>query len=265
MAPISELLLPPVELAGCVFAGIYRDTRGARLGCADRVNHFPASPLVAVSYVMAGELRLIPGGAEWRAAEAVAPIPAVHVVGPQGRPVSSWSPGPVAALTVGIYPDAWRLLGGDGAFGRVPEVLRMDPGEGWAGVCARLIPVWAAVRPAGWKPARDLGDWVRGAVARAALSGPGQSLRSLERRLKRSSGQTRGTLAFFEHFERLHALSLRSPDVPLAELAVEAGYADQSHMGRAVRRATAMSPARLNRAIAEEEPFWCYRLLGERF
>lgn len=257
--------MPPPELAGCVFAGIYRDTRGVNLSDADRVNHFPASPLVAVSYVAEGELRLIPGGAGWRAAEGMVPIPPVHVVGPQKRPVSSWSPGEIVALSVGVYPDAWALLGGDPAFRSVPEVFRMDPSLGWDGVCARLGPAWAKVRPKGWGEARRLGDWVRSAVARAALSGPGQSLRSLERRLKRSSGQTRGTLAFFESFERLHELSVRSPDAPLADLALEAGYADQSHMGRAVRRATAMSPARLNRAIAEEEPFWCYRLLGERY
>ena len=208
---------------------------------------------------------MIPGGAGWQAAERVPPIPPVHVVGPQRRPVSSWSPGDVVALSVGIYPDAWALLGGDPAFESIPEVLQMDPALGWDGVCARLAPAWARVRPKGWSEARGLGDWVRGAVARAALSGPGQSLRSMERRLKRSSGQTRSTLAFFETFERLHALSLQSPDAPLPDLALEAGYADQSHMGRAVRRATALSPARLNRAIATEEPFWCYRLLGERF
>ena len=46
---------------------------------------------------------------------------------------------------------------------------------------------------------------------------------------------------------------------------VEGGFADQSHMGRAVRRATGFSPARLNRMIESEESFWCYRLLGQRF
>ena len=48
-------------------------------------------------------------------------------------------------------------------------------------------------------------------------------------------------------------------------LAGDAGYSDQSHMGRAVRRATGFSPARLNRMIESEESFWCYRLLGQRF
>jgi hypothetical protein len=36
-------------------------------------------------------------------------------------------------------------------------------------------------------------------------------------------------------------------------------------MGRAVKRATGFSPGQINRLIATEEPFWCYRLLGERF
>jgi AraC-like DNA-binding protein len=50
-----------------------------------------------------------------------------------------------------------------------------------------------------------------------------------------------------------------------AGLTTEAAFSDQSHMGRAVRRATGFSPAHLNRVIATEEAFWCYRLLGERF
>ena len=72
-------------------------------------------------------------------------------------------------------------------------------------------------------------------------------------------------LGFYAAFENLHRLSVERPDEPLAMLAGDAGYSDQSHMGRAVRRATGFSPARLNRMIESEESFWCYRLLGQRF
>jgi len=60
-------------------------------------------------------------------------------------------------------------------------------------------------------------------------------------------------------------LILAEPTATPAELAAEAGFADQSHLGRALKRATGFSPVSLNRKIATEEPFWCYRLLGERF
>jgi NAD(P)-dependent dehydrogenase (short-subunit alcohol dehydrogenase family) len=50
-----------------------------------------------------------------------------------------------------------------------------------------------------------------------------------------------------------------------ALLAAEAGYADQAHMGREVRRITGMPPAKIVNLIATEESYWPYRLLGERY
>ena len=79
------------------------------------------------------------------------------------------------------------------------------------------------------------------------------------------SGHTRRSLDFYSAFEKLHEISRRHSESSLADIAYASGYADQSHMGRVVRRATRFTPARLNRAIQTEEPFWCYRLLGERF
>lgn len=138
------------------------------------------------------------------------------------------------------------------------------PDEAWQALCDVLIPLWQGGETA--KPKTlHLADWARGTIARAALSGPGQSLRAAERRLKRWTGQTRQTLSFFADFEGLHRISRAEPDGNLAQIAHEAGYADQSHMGRSVRRATGFSPAKLNHLIATHEAFWCYRLLGERF
>jgi AraC-like DNA-binding protein len=71
-------------------------------------------------------------------------------------------------------------------------------------------------------------------------------------------------LSFYAAIDDLHRLSIDGRDKPLAQLALEAGYADQSHMGRAVRRATGFSPARLNQRIRTEPAFWYYRLAGER-
>lgn len=268
--PKSALFLPPAPVAACVFGAVFRDTRDAGLSAADRVNHFPASPLVAVTFTLHGALRLL---APVHLA-APDPVPEVWVCGPTDQPVSSVSDGDVTAITVSFYPDAWRALGGEADFAKVPNSLKeplaylatsMDTQRSWDAFCAALAPVWRNARNDQWHAVRGVADWAHSAMLRAAMSGAGQSLRSFERRLKRSSGHTQRTLAFYAHLENLFQVARENADKPLSEIALTAGYSDQSHMGRALRRATGFSPAQINRAIATEEPFWCYRLLGERF
>ena len=272
LGPKSFLLQPPRALSGCLFAAIVRDTRGIALSDHDRLNHFPASPLVSVTCVLEGDIHLVPTGDGIEEARAAAPMPRFSVMPPQDTPTVSWSPGPVLAIAVGFYPDAWARLT---SRHDVPHMLERaftdgaDIHAGWTLFGAGLAPVWKSVREAAALPGRtgapQLADWSRALIARAALAGSGRSLRSAERRLRRWSGQTRQSLAFYAAFDDLHRLSVQKKDVPLAQLALDAGYSDQSHMGRAVRRATGFSAARLNRLIETEEAFWCYRLLGERF
>jgi AraC-like DNA-binding protein len=271
MPAAARLLLPRPALAGCLFAGLWRDTRGAALDDAQRLSHFPASPLIGVTWVLAGEIRLLaPGGFARR--HSVPPLPRVSVAGPQNHPTTSWTPGPVLALSLGVYPDAWaRLTGGlplpaaDQPPVAAPDLLARltdDAALDWDRLQDAVSALWHEAEGA---PHARLGDWARSLAARAALSGPGTSLRSMERRIRRWTGQTRGALSLFAGVDDLHARVSRATPASLAELAAEAGYADQSHMGRAVRRVTGYSPARLNRLIAEDEAFWPYRLLGERF
>lgn len=273
-SPVSKLLLPHQALAGCVFAGVYRDTRGAKLSDVDRVNHFPASPLVSVTLVLRGELVLLSGPSDMSNARRKDPAPSCFVWGPSDDPTSSWSPGEIAAISIGIYHDAWLQLGGDSNFRHVPESFQAALGhlakvpqieQGWDAFCDELEEHWARLHPKGWRGVWGIADWAQATVTRAALAQTGQSLRSVQRHLKRMSGQTRRSLDFYSAFETLHQVATRNPGISLAEGAHAAGYSDQSHMGRAIRRATGFTPARLNNAIQTEEPFWCYRLLGERF
>ena len=294
MRPRSLLLYAPPSLASCCFAAIFRDTRGADLTDAERVNHFPASPLVALTYVIEGDLHLLRAGESLAQAQRRAPLPRLSLMAPQDGPTSSWSAGPLAAVTIGFYHDAWMKLTGGAeqvkapaavpapvptdAPADVPQWLAKacrafgpagDPAAGWDSFCALAAPHWADARGAGpwpdWSGALRLGDWSRSILTRAATSGRGRSLRALERRIKRWSGQTRQSLAFYRSFEELHRLSSQNHAAPLAQLALEAGYADQSHMGRALRRATGFTPAQINRRIEQDEAFWCYRLLSQRF
>lgn len=274
MPPISKLLLPPPRLSGCLFGAIHRDTRGVDLSAPDRLNHFPASALVAVSLISEGELFVVPEGADWRDAVDLSPLPRLTVTGPTETPTTSWAASGVCATTFAFYTDAWRQLGGAEDYATVPRAVTDavrafeaagDPEAGWIDVCDRLTNLWTASRADNWPGVAGISDWTRSLAARAAMSARGRSLRAFERRLKRLSGHTRRTLTFHASFENLHRVARRRAGEPLAEIAAEAGYSDQSHMGRAVRRATGFSPAYLNQAIETEEAFWCYRLLGERF
>lgn len=276
--PMSTLLLPPRPLANCLFAAIFRDTRGADLGDAERLNHFPASPLYSITCVIEGDLRIVEQVRGIEMARVTPLMPRLWVTPPQETPVTSWSPGPILAISLGIYPDAWAKLAAQYGEQHIAGMFEHAFGEAdcsharkacWAQFCGTLAPLWHAVRGDSDFPERNrvarLADWSRELLVRAAMAGPGRSLRSIERRLKRWSGQTRQSLDFYAAFESLHQLSVQTEETPLAALASEAGYADQSHMGRAIRRATGFSPAQLNRRIESEEAFWCYRLLGERF
>lgn len=269
---ISKLFLPPPALSGCLFGAIYRDTRGVDLTDDERFSHFPASPLVSLTVILRGVVHLV--STEGSVENSPQPMPPISVIGPQDGPISSWSEGPVTVLTLGVYPDAWARLNGDVGdtivADKISECLDLfgqqeDAEQGWFDLCLALTPLWETVRPTGWDGVHGIADWARLVITRATLSGVGRSLRSIERRTKRLSGQTRRTLDFFSAFEVLHQISRNADGADLADIALQAGYADQSHMGRAVRRATGFSPARLNRAIENEEAFWCYRLLGERY
>ena len=48
MEPQARMLLPPSALASCIAAAILRDIRGAMLTDEERLNYFPATPLVVI-------------------------------------------------------------------------------------------------------------------------------------------------------------------------------------------------------------------------
>lgn len=272
------LLLPPPPLASCIGAAVVRDTRGANLSFEDRFNHFPATPLVSVTYVVQGELQLLDNIGELVDLEGAKPFPKCSVLVGQGKPIASWSPGDVYAVTVGFYPDAWIKLGASFQDETWPDFIEqtlrafgpdISPQAGWQRFCDDIAPIWQTKRNHSdlqdWGGSHRLTDWTRHLAARIALTVGGRSLRTLERRMHRWTNTTKQTLDYYAAIENLHQRIVENPDHSLAELAADAQFSDQSHMGRSVKRATGFSPAKLNRMIETEESFWCYRLLGERF
>ena len=272
----SQILLPPKPLASCIAGCIVRDTRQATLSDTDRVNYFPATPLFSATLILEGRLHIahdIINLDDLRERPSAAP----KLFGtPQNRPQMSWSPGPILALTIAFFPDAWQRLGGtlDGAppesLSTALEILETEPLEtAWPGFWAKMSAIWMETQDrdhaAGWTGSDKLKDWTNHLIGKLVQTGSGRSLRSAQRHLQRWTGQSRQSLEFFTKVEEVHRLVAAEPTASPAELAVEAGFSDQSHLGRVLKRATGFSPVSLNQKIATEEPFWCYRLLGERF
>ena len=86
-------------------------------------------------------------------------------------------------------------------------------------------------------------------VERRIRAHTGRSLRQWE-----SLARTEGV--FFAARERVE--SGRSLD--WASIALEEGFADQSHMNRAVKRTIGFTPSEFAQRYAEDESFWAYRL-----
>ena len=276
MPTTSRLLLPPRDLSNCIAGCILRDTRGTKLSDVERLNYFPASPLFSITLALHWQLhvsdkisdidtlRHLPTAGKWM------------IERPKNAPFCSWSPGPVFALTIGFFPDAWQRLGGtlDGTSPSVIEpALQLLEDEVPSSASPKYLPqfwqemsaVWHQTGDADWAGSQLLTDWVRHLSLKLAHSGSGRSLRSAQRRLQRWTGQNQKSLNMFAKIEKLHRLSLEDPNASPAEIAADAGFSDQSHMGRSLKRMTGFSPASLNQRVLSEESFWCYRLLGERF
>jgi AraC-like DNA-binding protein len=284
MPAAARLLLPRPALASCVFAGVERDTRMVELSDDQRFNYYPATPLPLISWVFEGPLHMVGEGG----AGLGPPLPELVISGPQRRPVASWSPGPVHALSVAFYPEALARLLGVGAETLVDRVMPLEnvAAGPLLAVCRDVLanrgagdpfhrfedglkPLWRGPplgRGGGLMPL--MGDWVRALAVRAALSPTGRGVRQMQRRIKGWTGQSHRDLQVLARVEAVgvRVLGMRGGSgADLAEVAGEAGFADQSHMGRHVRRVTGLSPGRLDELASTHEAFWFYRLLGEEF
>lgn len=271
-------------LQDAVVAVICRDTRGFALDDAQRLTHFPASPLVCLSWnqgVDAGLVEETGEGAAWRPFGA-----SVVLSGSQSRPTTSWAPttgrGGMACFT----PDAARALFGlaltdvhdrflpaddclgagwrpllDALTASVDDASSLDAlqrhlAQPWRDVQGRRSPA-AALRQAGRQWVLRLAQEAR---ALSRTSGP----RQVERRIKASSGRslrewqslvkTEGL--FFAARDRVEA----GQSLDWASLAYDEGFADQAHLSRAVKRITGFSPSEFVERFIEDESFWAYRL-----
>lgn len=277
------LHLPAEALAGCIMGAVERDTRGCDLDDRDRFNLYPATPLATISWMFEGEVHLVRDvePIECRRAPASSLVlPPLVLSGPQRRPMVSWSPGPVHGLMVGFFPEALaQWLGrpvstwvdqsvaledvAPAAFVALCRAVLAEPGAHFERLQAGLLQTYRP--PTLVEPSLLLADWTARLSVRVARTGVGRSLRQWQRRMRDWTGQTERDLqllvrtqdTFIQRFAVPHPAASN-----LADLAAAAGFADQSHMGREIRRVTGTSPRRFVDRLNDEEAFWYYRLMA---
>lgn len=279
---VNRLWLPRVSLASCVRAAFSRDTTGVHLPDRARYNYFPLTPLCSISWFFEGECHVQPFSAAPRGPAVAAPLSRIVVAGPFDRPSLSWNPGPGHGMMLMLMPDAFRALTGvqpADLVNRFADAHELLP-EAWCRMCRDVLaapdddtrvalmedfldPLWQATRPETSAPGRRYHDWTQAIAMRAATSGLGRSARQVERRIKEWTGQPLRSLRGISRAERAFLDGLAAPQhqaVNMAELAVESGYADQSHMCRESKRITGFAPDELRRRTRDDEAFWVYRI-----
>lgn len=277
----SALLAPSLGLASCVRSYITRSTVGAKLTPEQRYNHFPASPLCGIFWLMEGESRIVRRGEEW----VHEPVPRVSFAGPHTVPMVSVNPGPVQAFMLGMLPQAFQALTGVDLSLWVNRVAAIDEvlDASWQAMAqavldapddlARVQSIESFLEPRWDDQARHAVPrpqryryWAEALALKAGTTGVGRSLRQAERRIKLWAGlplrELRRLGRAEESFFQARAIPPHGPTAmpDWAAIAQDSGYADQAHLCREVRRVAGLSPAELQRAIEEEESFWTYRI-----
>lgn len=279
--PAAYFHLPSHALGACIMASVERDTRHCVLDPQQRLNFYPATPLVTISWIFEGQLHLMRDPLHAAAGENLGPaLPRLLFSGPQRQPTASWSPDGVHALMVSFYPEAMaRLLGqpvgcwldqtvpleqvATPALLQACSLVLQQPVGAYEVVEQQFRQLWTqAPQPS---PAPLLGDWIRSLATRASHSASGRSLRQWQRRIQTWTGQSQRELQRFVRTEQalLQQLARRGAEEQgLALLAQDAGFADQSHMGREIKRVTGMATGDFNQRLEQDEALWFYRLIA---
>ena len=278
-ASAQWLHLAPPSLQGALVALVARDTRQFALNGAQRMSHFPASPLVTISWFRSAQVGLIePAGWQPFGTQVV-------ISGGASHSATSWAPttgcGYVACFNAGA---AQALFGLDLAaiqdrFVPVELAVSRDFAPLWKALLAsddaglltvlesHLAERWQALQGRSSVPPslRQLGrHWVERLAWQAHQWRNLHSARHVERRIKSFSGRS---IREWQSLVRTEGLFFAARDLheagqpfDWAALAQEEGFSDQAHMSRMVKRITGFSPSEFTQRFIEDESFWMYRL-----
>ncbi|MBS0371263.1 MAG: AraC family transcriptional regulator [Proteobacteria bacterium] len=283
-APWSRLYPAPPALQGAIVAVLCRDTRGVALSDAQRLSHFPASPLISLSWFQEMDVGLVePDADQGRWTPFGKPV---VISGSQSRPRVSWAPTCGRGGVVCFTPDVARALFDldlgaihdrfvpadavlDARWRPFLDALAHAPDDATtlAVLEQHLALHWQALqgRSSTTPSLRQLGrHWVERLALQARDWRQTHSPRQVERRIKTFSGRSlrewqalvRTEGVFFAARERYE----NGRPFEWAALAQDEGFADQAHMSRESRRITGFAPTEFARRFIEDESFWMYRL-----
>lgn len=280
-APHYQRRVLPPALQGALVVLVNGDTRGLGLNDAQRLLHFPASPLLSLSWFIdgdAGSVETCDGVHRWKPFGA-----RVVLSGSQSQPSVYWAAGAGRGGMVCFTVDVARTLFGidlaavhdrfvpaheamDASWAPLFEALLTLPDAADA-LLQHVAPRWQALQGRGGG-APSLQQWSRHWVERLAKQAHdwrrSASPRQVERRIKALSGRSvrewqslvRTDGVFFAARARHQA----GEAVDWAALAQDEGFADQSHLVRNVRRITGFTPTEFADRFVHDESFWLYRL-----
>ncbi len=271
----GALWMAPASLQGALVALVARNTNGHALSDAQRLTHFPASPLVTISWFRDAQVGLVQD-ARWQPFGA-----RIVVSGSASHPSVTWSPatgcGYIACFNAGA---AQAIFGLDlnaiqDRFVPVEQVIGAEFAPLWAALLtsdeASLLDVLAQHLAPRWQAAhgktalRQLGrHWVERLAWQADQWRRVHSPRHVERRIKSFSGRS---LREWQSLVKTEGIFFAARDLHLAgqrldwaALAQEGGFSDQAHMSRTVKRITGFAPGEFAQRFADDESFWMYRL-----
>ena len=270
----ASLIAPRLSLASCVRAHVTRSTIGCALASdEERYNHYPATPYASICWQLHGATALIEHGVAQPPMEAGQAV----LVGPSTGPTVTHNPGPTAFYIAMFFPEALHSLTGISQGDLVNRVLMADDmlEPGWCALAPAMLnaaddaarvavledflePRWHALQRSGEVRTSVMGDYVRRLGVQAAATGWGRGPRIIERRIRAWAGLPMRTLQRMGRAE--HAFyAARDSSTPLSHIALDNGYADQSHMSREAKAITGLSPVQL-KARLDHESYWIYRI-----
>lgn len=281
--PHSRLYPAPPALQDAIVAVLCRDTSGFALTDAQRLSHFPASPLVCLSWfdgVDAGIVETEAGNVIWRPYDTP-----FTLSGSQARPMVSWARKDGRGGMVCFEAEAARALFDIDLRTIQDRIVPAEPllGQRWrpfldallaADSDAMSLSVLERHLAAPWRTLNGRGSalslreagryWVGRLAWQAHEWRRTYGSRQVERRIKAYSGRS---LREWQSLVKTESLFFSARDrfetgetLDWAALAHDEGFADQAHLSRAVKRTTGFSPSEFTQRFIEDESFWAYRL-----
>lgn len=271
----------PPALQGAMLTLVSRDTSHLVLSDAQRLSHFPASPIVTLSWFDGPGMGLVDADTGWRPFGA-----RMMISGSHSRPLTTWSTTSGRGYMACFLPDAVPALFGLDLAALQDRFLPAHTvlGAEWQPLFDALLAApddaavmsvleaqlgrrWRAVQGDTLKrpSLRQMGrHWVQQLAWQAHQWRNTHSARQVERRIKSFSGRSlrewqtlvRTEGLFFAARERYE----NGQPFDWATLALDEGFSDQAHLSRVTRQVCGFPPTEFADRYIEDESFWIYRL-----